>query len=79
VKLHKPNSTQEREAERFRLAFAKLERTERRMRRAMLAWLKAKDAMQRLERRSTKKPAEIPGDYDPRELADLSRFEREPL
>jgi hypothetical protein len=73
VNLRKPNGTQEREAERFRLAFLKLERTERRMRRAMLAWLRARDAMQRLERR-TKAPADrIGGEYDPRELADLSK------
>ena len=68
MKLRKPNGTQEREAERFRLAYEKLERTERRMRRAMLAWLRARDAMQALERRAAK-GARIGGEYDPRELA----------
>lgn len=67
--LRPPNGTQEREAERFRRAWEKCERTERRMRRAMLAWLRAKDALASMERRAGRKPTErIGGEYDPRDL-----------
>lgn len=69
--LRKPNGTQEREAERFRLAWEKQERAERRLRRAMLAWLRAKDALNAMEKRAGRKPTtRIGGEYDPRDLVD---------
>lgn len=68
-KAHRPNSTQQREADRLTAAIDRANRCERRMVRAFNAWTKARKQLLAMEARLDKRT--LAGAYDVRQLADL--------